>query len=185
MTTEITPRQLHDRVIKEENIQLLDVRSKAEHAKVHVAGVQLTPLGEIDADTFAHESGFVKDQPLYIFCASGKRANQAAAKLAQIGYSQCHVVQGGTEAWIKAGLPVNRETPNMVSLENQVRIVAGGIVLTGVLLTQFVNPVFVWLTGFVGIGLLISGFTEWCGMRMLISRMPWNQRGDGGACCGK
>ena len=71
----------------------------------------------------------------------------------------------------------------MLSMENQVRIVAGGIVLTAVLLTQFVNPVFIWLSGFVGVGLLISGFTEWCGMRMLLMRMPWNQ--SGGSCCGK
>ena len=181
--TEITPRQLHERVLKEERIQLLDVRSRAEHAKVHVAGVEIMPLGEIDADTFTHESGFTKDQPLYIFCASGNRAKHAADKLAKLGYAQCQVVEGGTEAWVKAGLPVNREAPNMLSLENQVRIVAGGIVLVGVLLTQFVNPVFIWLTGFVGVGLLISGFTDWCGMRMLIARMPWNQ--SGGSCCGK
>ena len=93
-------------------------------------------------------------------------------------------MEGGTEAWVKAGLPVNRGTTAMVSLENQVRIAAGGIVLTGVLLTQFVNPAFIWLSGFVGVGLLISGFTDWCGMGMLIARMPWNQRG-GGDCCGK
>ncbi len=182
--TEITPRQLHDRILKEEKLQLLDVRSHAEHAAVHVPGVQLTPLGEIDADTFTHESGFAKDQPLYIFCASGNRAKHAADRLSKLGYAQCQVVEGGTEAWVKAGLPVNRGTTAMVSLENQVRIAAGGIVLTGVLLTQFVNPAFIWLSGFVGVGLLISGFTDWCGMGMLIARMPWNQRG-GGDCCGK
>lgn len=181
--TEITPLQLHERILKDENLQLLDVRSHAEHAAVHVSGVHLTPLGEIDADTFAHESGFAKDQPLYILCASGNRAKHAAAKLVKLGYTQCHVVEGGTKAWIKAGLPVNRTASGTVSMENQVRIVAGGIVLTAVLLTQFVNPVFIWLSGFVGVGLLISGFTEWCGMRMLLARMPWNQSSD--SCCGK
>ena len=82
------------------------------------------------------------------------------------------------QAWIMAGLPVNRGTSAMVSMENQVRIVAGGIVLSAVLLTQFVNPVFVWLSGFVGVGLLISGFTDWCGIRMLLARMPWNQNSE-------
>jgi rhodanese-related sulfurtransferase len=178
--TEITPRQLHERVLKDERIQLLDVRSEAEHSRVHVAGVQLAPLSEIDADTFAHESGFTKDEPIYIFCTSGNRAKHAAAKLAKLGYTQCQVVEGGMGAWIKAGLPVNRSPNAMVSLENQVRIAAGGIVLVGGLLTQFVNPAFIWLSGFVGVGLLISGFTDWCGMRLLISRMPWNQSGSDG-----
>ena len=182
MIAEITPRQLHDRILKDEGIQLLDVRSSSEHEKVHISGVQLIPLSELDADTFAHESGFATDQPLYIFCASGNRAKHAASKLVKLGYGQCNVVEGGMQAWIIAGLPVSRGTSAMVSMENQVRIVAGGIVLSAVLLTQFVNPVFVWLSGFVGVGLLISGFTEWCGIRMLLARMPWNQNSE---ACGK
>ena len=59
------------------------------------------------------------------------------------------------------------------------RIAAGFIVLSGVLLSHFVNPAFIWLSGFVGAGLIFAGATDWCGMGMLIARMPWNQ---GGSC---
>ena len=183
MTT-ITPRQLHDRLQQGEKLHLLDVRTPAEHAEIHVPGVQLAPLDRLDANTLASVTGFAKDQPLYIFCRSGNRAKQAAEKLEKSGYEQCHVVEGGTMAWAEAGLPVNRGTSKVISLERQVRIAAGAIVLTGVLLAHFVNPAFIWLSGFVGAGLLFAGITDWCVMGMLIAKMPWNQRG-GGSCCAK
>ena len=173
MTT-ITPRQLHDRLQQGEKLHLLDVRTPAEHAEIHVPDVQLAPLDRLDATKLAG-----KDQPLYIFCRTGNRAKQAAEKLEKSGYEQCHVVEGGTMAWAEAGLPVIRGTSKVISLERQVRIAAGAIVLTGVLLAHFVNPAFIWLSGFIGAGLLFAGITDWCGMGMLIAKLPWNQRGSG------
>ena len=176
MTT-ITPRQLNDRLQQGEKLHLLDVRTPAEHAEIHVPGVHLVPLDRLDATRLASVDDFAKVQPLYIFCRTGNRAKQAAEKLEKGGYKQCHVVEGGTMAWAEAGLPVNRGTSKVISLERQVRIAAGAIVLTGVLLAQFVNPAFIWLSGFVGAGLLFAGISDWCGMGMLIAKLPWNQRG--------
>ena len=176
----ITPRQLNERLQQGEKLHLLDVRTPAEHAEIHVPGVQLAPLDRLDA-RLAAENGFAKDQPLYIFCRTGNRAKQGAEKLEKSGYTQCHVVEGGTLAWAEAGLPVNRGTSKVISLERQVRIAAGAIVLIGVVLAQFVHPAFIWLSGFVGAGLMFAGITDWCGMGMLIAKMPWNQRGVG-AC---
>lgn len=173
MTT-ITPRQLHDRLQQGEKLHLLDVRTPAEHAEIHVPDVHLAPLDRLNAAQLAGENGFAKDQPLYIFCRSGNRAKQAAEKLETCGYEQCHVVEGGTMARAEAGLPVNRGTSKVISLERQVRIAAGAIVLTGVLLAQFVDPAFIWLSGFVGAGLFFAGITDWCVMGMLIAKMPWN-----------
>lgn len=178
----ITPRQLHDRLQHGEKLCLLDVRTPAEHAEVHVPGVQLMPLDRLDAAQLANTKGFLKDQPLYIFCHSGGRAKQAAEKLEKGGYKQCFVVEGGTMAWAAAGLPLNRGKSGVISLERQVRIAAGLIVLTGVLLSQFVNPAFIWLSGFIGAGLTFAGITDWCGMGMLIAKFPWNQRGADASC---
>ena len=180
MTT-ITPRELDDRLQQGEKLHLLDVRTPAEHAEIHVPGVQLVPLDRLDATKLASANGFAKDQPLYIYCRTGNRAKQAAEKLEKSGYAQCCVVEGGTMAWAEAGLPVNRGTSKVISLERQVRIAAGAIVLTGVLLAHFVNPSFIWLSGFIGAGLTFAGITDWCGMGMLIAKLPWNQRGVG-AC---
>jgi rhodanese-related sulfurtransferase len=176
--TPISPRQLHDRLQRDENLPLLDVRTPAEHAEIHVPGVHLVSLDRLDATTLAGVKHFAKDKPLYIFCRSGERAQRAADKLAKHGYHQCHVVEGGTVAWAEAGLPVARGTNKVISLERQVRIAAGSIVLTGVLLAHFVNPAFLWLSGFVGAGLVFAGITDWCGMGMLIAKLPWNQRGS-------
>ena len=81
-------------------------------------------------------------------------------------------------AWAEAGLPVNRGTSSVMSLERQVRIAAGAIVLAGALLAQFVNPGFLWVSGFVGAGLIFAGLTDTCAMGMMIAKLPWNQRGS-------
>lgn len=177
----ITPNELNDRLQRGEKSCLLDVRTPAEYSEVHVPGTHLVPLDRIGAGALARKSGFLKDQPLYIFCHSGGRARQAAAKLEKDGYTQCQIVEGGTLAWTQAGLPVIRGAATVISLERQVRIVAGSIVLLGVLLAHFVNPAFLWLSGFIGAGLTFAGITGWCGMGMLIAKLPWNQRG-GGSC---
>jgi rhodanese-related sulfurtransferase len=86
------------------------------------------------------------------------------------------VVEGGTLAWIEAGLPVTRGTAKVISLERQVRIAAGALVLTGVLLGWFVHPPFFGLAGFVGAGLVFAGITDFCGMGLLLAKLPWNTR---------
>jgi rhodanese-related sulfurtransferase len=180
MTT-ITPTELSARLQAGEKLNLLDVRTPAEHAEIHVPGVHLAPLDRLDPAHLAGVNGFAKDQPVFVLCRSGSRAKQAAEKLEKSGFEQCAVVEGGTMAWVEAGLPANRGTSSVMSLERQVRIAAGAIVLTGALLAQFVNPAFIWLSGFVGAGLMFAGITDTCAMGMLISRLPWNQRGTG--CC--
>jgi predicted branched-subunit amino acid permease len=67
-------------------------------------------------------------------------------------------------------------TTKAISVERQVRIAAGSIVLSGVLLSKFVHPNFVWLSGFVGAGLIFAGITDFCGMGLLLAKAPWNRR---------
>ena len=109
-------------------------------------------------------------------CRSGQRATKAAEKISRDGFSQPVVIAGGTLAWIDANLPVTRGTAKVISLERQVRIAAGAIVFTGVLLAHFVNFHFIWLSGFVGAGLVFAGITDFCGMGLLLAKMPWNRR---------
>jgi hypothetical protein len=76
----------------------------------------------------------------------------------------------------------------VISLERQVRIGAGLLVLLGALLGWLVHPAFFALSAFIGAGLVFAGVTDWCGMGMLLAKMPWNNRspdcpdGTGGAC---
>jgi rhodanese-related sulfurtransferase len=86
------------------------------------------------------------------------------------------VVEGGTLAWIAANLPVTRSAVKMISLERQVRIAAGSLVLIGVLLGWFVHRGFYGLAAFVGAGLVFAGITDFCGMGLLLAKLPWNRR---------
>lgn len=62
-----------------------------------------------------------------------------------------------------------------ISLERQVRIAAGALVLAGAVLALTVHPYWGGLSAFVGAGLMYSGITDTCGMAMCLARMPWNQ----------
>jgi hypothetical protein len=79
------------------------------------------------------------------------------------------------------GLPVNRG-PQAISLERQVRIVAGSLVVLGTGLGALVSSWFLVLSGFVGMGLVFAGITDSCAMGMLLARMPWNRAAAGSAC---
>lgn len=62
-----------------------------------------------------------------------------------------------------------------MSLERQVRIAAGLLVVLGTALGYFVHPYLLGLPAFVGAGLVFAGITDTCGMGMLLAKMPWNQ----------
>lgn len=91
-------------------------------------------------------------------------------------------VEGGTLAWEGAGLPVVRGR-RVISLERQVRIAAGALVVAGVLLGWLVHPAFLGLSAFVGAGLVFAGVTDTCGMGLLLARMPWNRIEKCGPSC--
>ena len=89
---------------------------------------------------------------------------------------QTVIIAGGTKAWIDAGLPVTRSEVQVISLERQVRIAAGSLVLVGAVLGWLVHPGFFGLSAFVGAGLVFAGITDFCGMGLLLARLPWNTR---------
>ena len=168
----ISPVELQQILTAQPSSPVIDVRTPVEFAEVHVPQARNVPLDELKPGLLQ----LPKDQPVYLLCRSGQRATKAAEKLAKEGFSQPIVVEGGTLAWVEANLPVTRGQTKVISLERQVRIAAGAIVLTGVLLARFVNFNFIWLSGFVGAGLIFAGITDFCGMGLLLAKMPWNKR---------
>lgn len=171
----ITPAALQKLLAAEPATRLLDVRTPLEFAEVHVAEASNTPLDELNPAALLAEGGFAKDRPVYLICRTGTRAAKAAEAFARAGFPQTVVVEGGTLAWIDAGLPVARGTVKVISLERQVRIAAGSLVLLGFLLGWFVNRGFFGLSGLVGAGLIFAGVTDFCGMGLLLARAPWNK----------
>lgn len=170
-TATISPKQLFDLHQADKNIELIDVRTPVEYREVHVDFARNVPLDRLNtAELTAGQNG----SPLYVICRSGSRGQQACEKLVAAGYTNVVNVEGGTQAWDQAGLPVVRGKKAM-SLERQVRIAAGTLVLVGSALGAFVSPYFIGLSAFVGAGLIFAGITDTCGMGMILARMPWNQ----------
>jgi rhodanese-related sulfurtransferase len=172
----IRPTELQQLFLTEPALALVDVRTPVEFAEVHAIGARNVPLDKFEPRQMVSTGVVAREQPVYLLCRSGGRAKQAAEKMAQQGLDQGVVVEGGTQAWVAAGLPVERGEVKVISLERQVRIVAGAMVLAGLLLGYFVHPYFIGLSAFVGVGLIFAGITDWCGMGLLLAKAPWNSR---------
>jgi rhodanese-related sulfurtransferase len=168
----ISPKQLFDLTQSGASIELIDVRTPVEYREVHVEFARNVPLDQLDVAKLA--AGRNPAATLYVICRSGSRGQQACEKFLAAGFANIVNVAGGTQAWDQAGLPVVRGQ-KAISLERQVRIAAGLLVLIGTGLGAFVSLYWLGLAAFVGAGLVFAGLTDTCGMGMLLARMPWNQ----------
>jgi rhodanese-related sulfurtransferase len=172
----VTPIELQRLLQTDPDLILLDVRTSVEYAEAHVPEARNEPLHKLQPEKLVASGALPGERPVFLICQTSVRASKAAEKFAASGQDRVVVVEGGTKAWIEAGLPVTRGTRPVMSLERQVRIAAGALVLAGVLLGWLVSPVFFGLSGFVGAGLIFAGVTDFCGMGLLLARMPWNNR---------
>ncbi len=149
---------------------LVDVRSGAEFASGHIPGAVNIPMDQIEARL----GDLGLNLPIVLVCQSGKRARMTASLLEPC-QRQITVLEGGTKAWIEADLPVVASVKTRWSLERQVRLGAGLLVLTGAILALTVNPRWLFLCGFVGLGLTFAGLTDICAMGIILEKMPWNK----------
>ncbi|OYW54647.1 MAG: hypothetical protein B7Y80_06295 [Hyphomicrobium sp. 32-62-53] len=147
---------------------LIDIRGADEHARERIPGARNMPLDRLSAI----ES---RSQPIVFHCKSGNRTAVNAEKLADAAACEAYIVDGGIESWKRVGLPVVADRRQPLEVQRQVQLAAGGLVLTGVLASLFVEPRFIALSGFVGAGLMFAGATGWCGMAKLFAIMPWNR----------
>lgn len=176
ITKSISPVELSSVLASGNSADLLDVRTPAEYAGAHVPGAVLAPLNELKVEAFLarHTPG----SPIYVLCHSGLRAGKAIEQFSRAGCEDCILVEGGTQAWINAGLPVNRGARAVLPLMRQVQIAAGSLVAIGSVLALAVNLWFAILPLFVGCGFLFAGISGFCGMAHLLARMPWNRAHD-------
>jgi rhodanese-related sulfurtransferase len=181
----ISPAQLGELCRAGKNIELIDVRTPVEFREVHLEMARNVPLDQLDVAALIKARNGSDHEPLYFICRAGGRGQQACEKFLNAGFSSVVNVEGGTLACVEAGLPVVRGR-KAVSLERQVRIAAGSLVLLGAALGWFLSPAFIGLSAFVGAGLIFAGITDTCGMGMILARMPWNQCGPKTkSCCAR
>ena len=149
--------------------RLVDIRDADEHARRNIPGAINLPIGEIDR--LPRQS-----VPIVFHCRAGARTMANAARLATAGGdAPCHVLAGGIDAWQAAGLPTVVDRGQPIEIMRQVQLVAGGLVLLGVVLGFLVAPGFFGVSAFIGAGMTFAGATGWCGMAKLLRIMPWNR----------
>ena len=167
MTPTITVADLPNRPA---NTQLIDVRSPSEFAAGHIPGAINIPMDQIESRL----DDLTPNRPIVLICQMGKRARMTAGLLEPCAF-QLSVLEGGTSAWTQAGLPVVKSVRSRWSLERQVRLGAGLIVLTASALALTQNARWLFVAAFVGAGLTFAGLTDICPMAEFLQRMPWNK----------
>lgn len=172
-TGEIDPRDAQAALARGECV-LVDVREADEHARERIAGSVLLPLSALTPKQVTALGA----NRVVIHCKSGRRGADAVARCAGLADAGIAVVnvRGGIEAWKAAGLPtvVDTRRPRL-SVMQQTQIVIGTFVFAGTALGFFVHPGFLAIPAFMGAGLVFAGSTGFCGMAVLLGKLPWNR----------
>ena len=183
MNTTLADPELLSRVMTKEALSassslgatplLLDVRTPAEFEEVHIPESRNIPLP--DLHKFVEElKGLSRERPLTLICRTQNRVKIAYEYLTNNGVSHCRILEGGITGWVNSGNPVIRGRKG-ISLEGQVRAIAGSLIVLGVGLGVSVSVWFFFIPALVGIGLIHAGLTDSCLMGMLLSKLPMNK----------
>src|SRR5690606_12112510 len=151
---------------------LVDIRSMDEYAREHIAQARHIPMEQlIEGAAELHDA-----KAVIFHCRSGNRTRMSAQTLGASVTGDGYVLEGGLDAWKKAGFPVISDSSQPLELQRQVQIAAGSMILLGTVLGTILSPWFLLLSGFVGGGLVFAGVSGYCGLARLLMKMPWNRR---------
>ncbi len=152
-------------------VDFINVCTTVEYKEKHIEGVRSVPFDEIES----HLGEFKGKKTIYIHCRSGNRSQKAIKILEDLGVeAELVSVEGGLLSWDAAGFQTLSLTKKL-PLMRQVMLAAGTLVLLGYVLSVTVHSAFIFLSVFVGAGLAVSGLTGWCGMALILLKMPWNK----------
>ncbi|MBV1692602.1 rhodanese family protein [Novosphingobium sp. G106] len=173
MTTvlhKLSPREVQARLAAGGGV-LVDIREADEFARAHVPGAQSRPLSALEQAHLAVDPG----TDVIFSCRTGMRTAASCDRLAALVVGDAYVLDGGLDAWSKAGLPVEEDRRAPLEINRQVQIAAGLLILAGVILGFLVAPGWFGLSALVGAGLTFAGITGTCAMARLLMLAPWNR----------
>lgn len=151
---------------------LVDIRERDEFARRHIRDAISRPISDFEAAHLRIDPA----RDVIFTCRTGMRTAANCARLEASVAGEAYVLEGGVDGWAAAGLPVVEDRKAPLEIMRQVQIVAGSLVLAGVILGFVAAPAFFGLAAFVGAGLTFAGVSGWCGMAKLLAVMPWNRR---------
>ena len=114
-------------------------------------------------------------QSYVVLCRTGTRSPMAADMLMQSGIHKVKVMKGGITSWQAEKLPVIKGEGG-ISLERQVRFIAGSLVLSGIIMSWLLHWAFIFIPVFVSCGLIFAGITDSCLMGALLMKLPYNKK---------
>lgn len=168
----VSPADALALVGKDPQVKLLDVRSALEFSQIHIKDSINIPIDMLSAKM--NDLSQSKQQYI-VLCRTGNRSPMAADMLMQSGIHGVKVMQGGMTRWQKEGLAVIKGEGG-ISLERQVRLIAGSLVLLGILLSWLVHWAFIFVAVFISCGLVYAGLTDNCLMGILLMKLPYNKK---------
>lgn len=175
MQSSLSPQETQQQLLGE-GVYLVDVRSAAEYRGKRLPDSDHRPIDKFNEKQAREVAKTANGKRVCFICQSGKRSKMALSVWQKAGCAgNATELDGGLNAWASAGLPLEEGEGGVISIERQVRIVAGSLVFLGVILGAFVSPLWLILPGFVGAGLTFAGITDTCGMGLMLARMPWNR----------
>lgn len=159
---------------------IIDVREPDEFKSFHIKESVHAPLSNpnINLENIIKNS---KQNKIILMCLSGRRAQMAKETLQNSFGKEIIVYEGGISKWrleneIVSYEEENKTKINVPSINRQVQILVGFILI--ILNTlSLLNMNILFLSLFIGLGLLYSGISDSCMMAMLLNKMPWNKKG--------
>ena len=168
----IHPEELERLRMTGAEIAIVDVCTPPEFAHVRLLGSRNLPMDSPELEHFMEARLGTPCDPAYVICKGGVRSAKVCGHFAGANLVN---VEGGTLLWSKLGLPIVRDLKG-ISLERQVRIIAGGIVLLASALGVVIHPYFGLVSAMIGGGLMTAGLTNSCAMAMVLAKFPWNKK---------
>jgi rhodanese-related sulfurtransferase len=162
---------------------LVDVRPAHEHRHENIQANHLS-LDDyrqslaVNQSVKANQSQLNSSQQPYVvlYCSAAIRSVEIAKELAQQYPNQLfYILKDGINAWKKEALPLTKSKSFYLPISQQVQIAIGLILLIINLLAYLFGSAWFVLTAIMGVGLFLAGVTGFCGLAIVISKMPWNR----------
>jgi len=168
----INAEQLRE-INESEGLVIIDIREHDEYRREHIPGAVNLPVNNFDYATANKLCSSAKT--VVIHCLSGNRTRINESKFKQLPIDEVMILDGGINAWKRLGCVIVKNNKAPLPLMRQVQMIAGLLILAGVILGYIVSPGFLLISGFVGLGLFIAGATGYCGMANLLMLLPYNK----------
>ncbi len=168
----ISPQQAYEWLQNGEAV-LIDVREPDEFSAEHISYAASVPLSSVEQTV--KSMVFPGDVKIIMQCLKGRRGEQACCVMGNCDARTYYNIQGGIDAWKEAGLPVVGKSAPKFPIMRQVQLIVGSLILLLILTGLAGLTAAFILAGIFAGALAFAGLTGWCGLAMLLSRMPWNK----------